>query len=465
MKKTIKYFVLIIMAFTISLCGITTIGSTANAELLQTTALNETEISEKINTYLAEFSQFSSRAPGTEGEKQASEYIFNKLSGFSGLSPKKLNGIKDEDGIQNFTFTSRFDGKLKHSQNIIFEYKTNKKDAKKIILACSYDGYALDDEGKIINTEAINGSAGSVAVLLALAENIASLNKDINYEFIFFGAGSSSNAGATHYSNGLSEKDSKNILLMMNIENIALGKNLYFYVDETKTELSDFAKDLSGSKKLGASEVNVSHLGKILLSNPSDLGLNYKHIANSSANEKFMKANVLSMNVFAGDYSEGIVSGKCEYANKDRVLNTKNDNLEYISKNYGENVISQNLSKAFSFINELLISKDLAMVCENSVKQVSDFYAIAANQKLPLYLTICALFVGIIVALLIHYRLSVKAFHANIETEFASSVISISENFDFGADKNEVSKIVGQVVAHDIKKDKRIKRKKNKKQK
>ena len=64
MKKTIKYFVLIIMAFTISLCGITTIGSTANAELLQTTALNETEISEKINTYLAEFSQFSSRAPG-----------------------------------------------------------------------------------------------------------------------------------------------------------------------------------------------------------------------------------------------------------------------------------------------------------------------------------------------------------------------------------------------------------------
>ena len=76
------------MAFTISLCGITTIGSTANAELLQTTALNETEISEKINTYLAEFSQFSSRAPGTEGEKQASEYIFNKLSGFRACHQK-----------------------------------------------------------------------------------------------------------------------------------------------------------------------------------------------------------------------------------------------------------------------------------------------------------------------------------------------------------------------------------------
>lgn len=433
----------------------------ANANQGQTSIKNATEISKNIQNYLLEFSAFKTRFAGSDGEKQASEYIFNKLSSFSKLTPKSCNGLNDKDGVQNFNFKSVIDGSQKYSQNIIFEYKSEKENAQKIIIASSYDAYEIKQDNKSVETEAINGSAGSVAVLLALAETLSEQKFDFDIEFIFFGAGESNNAGAVHYTNGLSKEDSKNILLMMNIENIALGKNLYFYIDETKTELSSFAKNLSDSKKLHANEVNISNLGKILLSSPSELGLNYKHIANSSSNEKFMKAGVLSMNIFSGDYSDGLVVGKCEYQNSEPVTNTKNDNFEYISNKFGGNIIIDNLTKSFNFINQLLVEDGLSTACQNSVKQINNFYSVIANQKLPLYLTISVLFVGIIIALIIYYKLSIKAYNSNVESEFISSVMSISDNFEAGQDKVEVSKIVGQIVAHDIKKDKRIKRKKD----
>ena len=71
----------------------------------------------------------------------------------------------------------------------------------------------------------------------------------------------------------------------------------------------------------------------------------------------------------------------------------------------------------------------------------------------------------IVVAMYIHYKLSIKAYHANVEVEFLSSVVKISESIDkTGVDAN-VPKVVGQVLANDIKKDKVIKVKKNKKDK
>ena len=167
------------------------------------------------------------------------------------------------------------------------------------------------------------------------------------------------------------------------------------------------------------------------------------------------------MNIFSGDYSDGLVVGKCEYQNSEPVTNTKNDNFEYISNKFGGNIIIDNLTKSFNFINQLLVEDGLSTACQNSVKQINNFYSVIANQKLPLYLTISVLFVGIIIALIIYYKLSIKAYNSNVESEFISSVMSISDNFEAGQDKVEVSKIVGQIVAHDIKKDKRIKRKKD----
>lgn len=460
MKNMLKFFAVAFFAIMLSFFGLTFVGTSAHAEELQIPTIETNDVSEKIEKYLTEFAIFNNRIPGSEGEREAGEYILNTLSAIPNIVPAKCKGLKDEDGIQNFTFSSIVDGKNHTSQNIILSYVSKQDNKKKIILGCSYDGLAINNDGEVVGSEAINGSAGSVAVLMALAEYLSNVELDFNIDFIFFGAGISDNAGATYYTNGVSKEDGENILLMMNMENIAVGRDLYFYVDEVKTELSNLAEELSVSKNLRAELVDVSHLSKTMLSDTSDLGLTYSHIANSSNNEKFMKLGILSMNVFAGDYSSGLVFGKSEYAGKDVVVNTQNDNIDYISKTIGEREVADNLLKTFNFVSELISDSSFVSSCEKSVSKISTFYSIFGNEKLAIYLTIIALFISLIIAFLVHYNLSVKAYKASVDSQFASSVISISENFSNSGANMEVSKVISQVIANDIKKDKRIKRKK-----
>ena len=61
-----------------------------------------------------------------------------------------------------------------------------------------------------------------------------------------------------------------------------------------------------------------------------------------------------------------------------------------------------------------------------------------------------------------YYKLTVKSYYSDIETEFLSSVVKISDQI--GEDsEGDVTKMVGMVIANDIKKDKTLKREKNKK--
>ncbi len=421
--------------------------------------------SEKMNTYLSEFVTFKSRIAGSENEKDAANYIFAKLNGISGLQPVKSRNENDLDGFQSFMFTSQIDGKQHFSQNVIFSINASKKTDKKIIIGCSYDALAFNEKNEVIDSEAVNGSAGSVAVTLALAEYLSLANLEYNVEFIFFGAGTSNNAGSEFYTNGISSKDSENILLALNIDTVSLGKNLYFYVDEVKTSFSNFVSDLSSKNKLNTKEIKTSNLGKILLEEPNEIGLTYTHIALDSNNLKFMKLGILSMNVFAGDYSSGVVIGRSEYEGKKVVTFTKDDNLEFESKNFGENEVINNLTRCFDFVAETVTDAGFVSACVKSAGETDGFYNFFANPKLALYLTVVVFIISIIVAALIYYKLSVKSFDANIESEFASSVMSISQNIDGEQRISEAPKIVSSVIAKDIKKNNKIKDKQNKKDK
>ena len=87
------------------------------------------------------------------------------------------------------------------------------------------------------------------------------------------------------------------------------------------------------------------------------------------------------------------------------------------------------------------------------------------NKKLIVFITIVVFFLMIIIASYVYYKLSIKAYHANVELEFLSSVMKITDGLDKGEKSDEVAKVVTQVVANDIKKDKVIKVKSTKKDK
>lgn len=417
-----------------------------------------------VDAILGSFVEYDERIAGSEGEKLAAEYIVEYMNTKTSFVPKSSNFVID--GVQDFQFLSTITNIYESSQNIIYDYKVQGCD-KTIILGCSYDAYAVfynEEEYKIEykGVQGVNNSAASVALLLALASEIQNMNLNFNVEIVFFGAGDSDNAGSKYFVQGISKEASKDILCMINFDNIALGENSYFYIDETSNKFSDYMKNIVKKNEINMKQVEVSHLNKMLLSSPNELGLKYTHIAMSSDNFNFMKSNILSLNFFAGSYSNGIVMGRSEYSNLDAITYTIDDNLDYINEHYEENAIEKNIYSVYQTVCSILTDSDFISVLEASQNSNNFFYAVFGNEKLAIFLTVIAFIIMIIIALYIHYRLTKKSYYANLEIGFLSSVMKITDHISDGESDDNVTKVISQVIAQDIKKDKTIKRKRKK---
>ena len=429
-----------------------------------TTSTTFSDFTNEVNAVLAEFIKFDERLPGSKSEKEAARFIQEYLRENDKLSAKSNAYV--EDGIQEFTFESIFTGEYETSQNVIYCFKPTKETKKTVIIGCNYDAlaYKISEDGEYekVKTQGVNTSAASVATLLATTQYLDYSKIDFNIEFVFFGASESNLAGSKIYTNGILDEDKENILCMFNVNNIALGEDLYFYSNEIETETSKFVSDLARQERLSIEQVKLVHLNKVLLEAPNDLGLTYTHIAMQSDNFNFMKEGITTFNLFAGDYDEGVIVGRCEFVGKESLAYTENDNVEYISKHFDFEKVNRNMYETFKALDTILTDFDFQGVFSAGVGEANWFYKVFGNEKLVVYLTTAAFLLFVVIAMYIHYKLSIKAYHANIEVEFLSSVVKISESIDqTGVDSN-VPKVVSQVLAHDIKKDKIIKRKRKK---
>lgn len=420
--------------------------------------------SAELQTILNEFCEFKTRIAGSENEKLASNYIKDYITNNStGVVAK--NNSSTVDGVQTFKFLNDYTGIYNTSQNIIFEYKTTEKTNKKVIIACNYDApLKLDvekNEYVTFGVDSVNVSASGVACVLMLTKILPQYSPKFNIEFVFFGAGENSCAGSTFYLNGLSSDEEKDVLTVLNVDKIGVGKNMYFYMDEITT---NFSKYVSKTCSSFAKEIDLVHV--IKTGYPQmDLGLNYSHIGLDSDNVKFMKRGISTINLFAGEYETGIVMGLSEHTGKVVVSYSENDNLDYIKTTYGEQEVLNNVYRASCAIETLLTDKDFQINAMKSYKNTSWFYEIFANDKLNLYLAIVAFIVMIIVAMSVYYKLTVKSYYANVEVEFLSSVVKIADQVDKDSNDKEVTNVIGQVLANDIKKDKTLKPEKKKKKK
>ena len=467
MKKIFKIFILV-LASIIALPAALTSNLKASAATTPITSYSTFESA--VNSIITEYAVFDERLAGSEGEKNASEYIKTYLEDNTSLVARNDAYVKN--GVQTFKFESVFSGVFETSQNIIYTLKSNKTTDKKIIIGCHYDALAYDlnlnseTYGEIVASESINGSAGSVATMLALATCLSADGLDFNIEFVFFGAGESNKAGSSYYSTGITDEDKANIICMINLSQIAYGENLYFYMNEVSTKSADFVESVTYDERVEIERVNTAHLNKILLdAEQSELGLNYTHVALDSDNINFMKEGIETINIFAGDYSNGIVIGRQEFAGSDLITYTSDDNIAYILENKKDYVIAENLYEVYKTIFVTITNEDFVSTFEASAGSTDFFYKVFTNSNLVLYLTVVVFIVLVIVAMYVYYKLSIKAYYANIEMEFLSSVMKISDEIDKSGKDDTVAKVVSQVIANDIKKDKVIKVKSQKKDK
>ncbi len=453
MIKKVKYVLLAFACFAVMLFvpTLVAVNQTAYCVNGQTISQTNDQIAEQIISELEDFIEFgqiqkdrASRIPGSTAEYNSAMYIKQELSKLTNFEP--VNNASTEDGVQRFFFTSVYDGLSYASQNIVFKRTTKTNSNKKIILSAHYDttyvyNSASSDSGLV--ADGINDNAGSVAVLLAMAKYLDSLDIDPGYtvELVFFGASTNDYDGASFYNRGLDESDFKSILLVMNLDKISVGRYNYMYVNEFITSQQKYIQGILED------EFNFKRLKNINcldLSTTSPNGLSYTHIGLESDHAIFMKNNVNVLNFFSGDYESVITFGNSEYNTGNNVTFTENDSYEYITQNFPE--FKDNLVNVYNAIKSLMWDADFVAEMEKD-NGLEARYSFWTNEKLAVFITAILLVVFVFIYYLIYMGLAKKSRARVSGGDVEKIVIKISTNL--GEDNSDINNIIDQKIKSD----------------
>ena len=163
------------------------------------------------------------RIAGTEKEKEMASFISAILLN-GGYSEKdiKLNSFDIEEGVPMMDTSGEniFDGgeDSQSSQNI--EVIKEGQSKKTIIVGAHYDS---------AGTHGVDDNGSGVAVALESALRMIDVETPYTIKYVFFGAEETGMHGSKEYVNSLTKKEKDNIVLMINIDSILAGDNLYLY--------------------------------------------------------------------------------------------------------------------------------------------------------------------------------------------------------------------------------------------
>ena len=163
--------------------------------------------------------QPSKPGPGT------GTYTINKVGDGKALAKVcyiKLNSFDIEEGVPMMDTSGEniFDGgeDSQSSQNI--EVIKEGQSKKTIIVGAHYDS---------AGTHGVDDNGSGVAVALESALRMIDVETPYTIKYVFFGAEETGMHGSKEYVNSLTKKEKDNIVLMINIDSILAGDNLYLY--------------------------------------------------------------------------------------------------------------------------------------------------------------------------------------------------------------------------------------------
>lgn len=400
MKKLLQKIIPVILIF-IMLFSLPVIiskpakAADSSSELLAV----ETQIDGYLKDFLSVTSttlheEIADRRPGTEGEKKAALKIWNTLmSGteFANLVPVESDSTKN--GVQYFQFLSTLNNHYAVSQNIRFVKKSTKSGGKKVIIGTSYDNHSyFDAENKKYIDSA--SSAGGVATLLYLSKLINNFDENIMFdvEVVFFGAGSSNNAGAFAYTDVLTKADKENTLLFINLDQIMLGQNIYLYVNEVQTKQEKFLSKTFNNSGVQAAEYEKA----VCIASSKYEGFDYTHRGMEGNNIAFLKHSITSLNVFCGYYEN--IGERLEYKGETTVANTKTDTYTQIKEIYGFG----NMAKVAAGIKNILGADTLSYEMMKD-KKANSWYLYMSNAKLPIAIMVVVILLFGLIYVWIYY--------------------------------------------------------------
>ncbi len=186
------------------------------------------------------------RAPGSDGEKEAAQYVSEKLKeyGVDLLSPEDGDpfGIAQENGD---TLTSR---------NVIGFIQGHDRDLRNryVVIGARMDNLGLNRmtiDGESVDQiyYGANGNASGLAVLLELAERLKTNEVLLRRSVLLvaFGSSTMSYAGAWYFLNR-SFTDTDKIDVMINLDMLGTADNGFYAYTASNTDMNAILKELEG---------------------------------------------------------------------------------------------------------------------------------------------------------------------------------------------------------------------------
>lgn len=236
-------------------------------------------------------------------------------------------------------------------------------------VSCKLDN--PDTNKQILFTAHFDSSAGQgvgdnafgVATLYMLLKTFAQSAVTAPYDLVFvaFGGEERGLVGSTGYVEKMSAADRSNTVLVVNIDSIAFGDNLYLFCENKHTDLATY---LTG-KIDGIAEKPYN---KGIVTNGYDpYGYGYYETAQDSDHTPFRMAGIPVAFIFSGNY-DGLTYR--ESADPDRcVMNTSADNLTKFDALCAAQAVARCSALVDGFV-AAFADRDFIAVCDNAASQL-----------------------------------------------------------------------------------------------
>lgn len=267
------------------------------------------------------------------------------------------------------------------------EARLDKGYDKQIIIGAHYDS-----EG-----QGANDNAAGVAALLMIAQELTSKQDKLNCNvvFVLFDGEELGLYGSQNYVREMSSEERDNTLVMVNIDSIANGDNLYLWCENKRTGLSDlFIGQSNGAiaeKPYAKGTFNLRDV----------FGYGYYEFAQNSDHSSFRVQGIPIAFLFSGTYD----LDPWHYAeNSDvnkQVLNSSDDTFENLDKNNGAKFVEK-IDAVVSTVIGTVLNGDFVSVAENQRSQLVNLN-LWYNVWWP-RLIVFVLFVVLVILAVFYYR-------------------------------------------------------------
>ncbi len=386
-----KKFIYLTLAFFIAILGINIIPSYADSKYNFSTMFSGNEISAaSVEADLCEFVYGDAttyddtgirtdRTSGTLGEEKARDYLVSELKEIFGIAQD--TDFNDTNYVKTQTINYRT-GLLSGdyvTYNVVGCKVSQTESTDYVVIGAHYDNFYGYSDGmfsqEVTKSHGIYDNASGVTALLNIAKLLQDKTLPFDVFYVFFGAEEIGRYGSLGFYDGFVKEYKGEMKLMINLDSIGNGDNLYMYSAEVETVHQDYFEQLSkvcNDTFFGfGEEIKTAPKNKKVDYMVSSGEISYNHMGLNSDNSSFMHKGNNVIAFFSGAW-DAKGTGIFESSVNDNLMHSSNDNITKIKELYGD-VFFERIRQVAYLCATALVQDDFVSIMDESSKTSGNY--------------------------------------------------------------------------------------------